>query len=213
MTPSKTMMLLALGLSISACGTENRGLESVHQPVVERSDYAFDVYGGPDGLAPQDESRVRGWFDSMQLSYGDKVSVDMAGAYGSTQARRDIAQIAASYGILLQEGAPATGGTIAPGTVRVIVSRLKASVPGCPDWSRTSGINFNNHAVSNYGCAINGNMAAMIADPEDLVRGKTGNIQVDSDLAGKAIKAYREADPTGKKGLKIEKTSGSGGQN
>jgi pilus assembly protein CpaD len=63
--------------------------------------------------------------------------------------------------------------------------------------------------LSNYGCATNSNLAAMIADPEDLVRGKTGGPQVDAALSGKAIKAYREAQPTGVKGLKVEETGGN----
>lgn len=210
MNAQKFSILLALGLSVAACGTDNRGVESVHQPVVSRSDYVFDVYGGPGGLAPTDESRVRGWFESLQLGYGDKVAVDTAGVYGGEEARRSVAQIAARYGILLQEAAPATPGEIAPGTVRVVVSRLKASVPGCPDWSKSSWHNFGNHSMSNYGCATNTNMAAMIADPEDLVRGKTGDSQVDAALSGKAIKAYREAEPSGNKGLKNERSGGNG---
>jgi pilus assembly protein CpaD len=63
--------------------------------------------------------------------------------------------------------------------------------------------------MSNYGCATNTNLAAMIADPEDLVRGKTGDSQVDAALSGKAIKAYREAPTTGTKGLKVETTGGN----
>lgn len=209
MNKVKLSALLSLSLALGACGTDNRGLESVHQPVVSRSDYAFDVYAGQGGIAPQDEARVRGWFDSLQLGYGDRISVDTGGVYGGEEARRAIGQVAARYGMLLQESAPATTGQIAPGTVRVVVSRLKASVPGCPDHSRPTDRSFGNHTASNYGCATNSNLAAMIADPEDLVRGKTGDARTDSITNSKAIKAYREAEPTGKQGLKVESTGGN----
>lgn len=204
-------ILLAAGFAVTACGGgsgfSSRGVESVHQPVVSRSDYVLDVYGGPDGLSPSDEGRVRGWFDSLQLGYGDRVSVDTS-SYGNEETRRSIGQIAARYGLLLQDGAPATRGEIAPGAVRVIISRLKASVPSCPDWSHTGSSNFGNKSTSNYGCAMNSNLAAMVADPEDLVRGKSGDTDVDAAVSSKAIRAYREAEPTGKGGLKAEKAGG-----
>ncbi|MGN6620411.1 MAG: pilus assembly protein CpaD, partial [Sphingomonas sp.] len=50
---SSILAMLAPTLLLAGCGgTVNRGLESVHQPVVSRSDYAFDVNTGGDGLAP-----------------------------------------------------------------------------------------------------------------------------------------------------------------
>ena len=43
----------------------------------------------------------------------------------------DVAQIASRYGLLLSDEAPVTGSPVAPGTVRIVVSRTRASVPGC----------------------------------------------------------------------------------
>lgn len=196
--------LIALGLATTACGTENRGVESVHQPVVSRTDYAFDVPTSADGLAAEEANRISGWFDSLKLGYGDKVSIDLSGGYGSRAARDIVASIAARYGLLLEDNAPLTGGDVAPGSVRVVVSRMKAAVPGCSDWGRPSDRNFDNHSLSNYGCAINGNLAAMIANPEDLVRGQPGTSSTDAATANKAIKTYRDKAPTGAQGLKQE---------
>ena len=44
---------------------------------------------------------------------------------------------------------------------------------------------------SNYGCAVNSNLAAMIADPTDLVLGQAGSVTGDADTSSKAIKVYR----------------------
>ena len=55
--------------------------------------------------------------------------------------------------------------------------------------------------MSNFGCAVNGNLAAMVANPEDLVHGREGSAVNDTLTATKAIDAYRKAEPTGNKGL------------
>ena len=51
-------------------------------------------------------------------------------------------------------------------------------------------------------------LAAMIADPNDLVLGQTGSSDGDSIASNKAIKAYRTAAPSGTQGLKTEKAGG-----
>jgi pilus assembly protein CpaD len=205
----KLLPLIALSLTVTACGgTENRGLESIHQPVVSRADYSFDLGAGNGGIGGTEANRLANWFDALQLGYGDRVSVDLPGGYDSSGAREQVAAVAARYGLLLQDTPPVTSGDVPLGSVRVIVSRLKASVPGCPDHSRSMEINFNHHADSNYGCATNSNLAAMIANPEDLIQGQTGNGSGSSAASSKAIKAYREAAPTSTKGLSRESAGG-----
>jgi pilus assembly protein CpaD len=61
---------------------------------------------------------------------------------------------------------------------------------------------------SNFGCATNSNIAAMIANPNDLVLGQEGTISGDAATASKAIKQYREAQPTGAGGLQDVNTKG-----
>jgi pilus assembly protein CpaD len=200
--------LVSLGIAVSACGTSSRGLESVHQPVVSRADYAFDVNTSGEGLAGIEAARLAGWFDALNLGYGDKIAVDFGGAYNDAGAKAAIASVAARYGLLLQDNAPMVAGALQPGTARVVVSRLKASVPSCPDWSSNKGPNFNNDSWSGFGCATNTNLAAMVADPEDFIRGKAGDVTIDTASSGKAVKAYRTAAPTGSGSLKAESTGG-----
>ena len=94
-----------------------------------------------------------------------------------------------------------TAGQVGPGNVRVVVSRTRASVPGCPNWNIRSQPNFDNRTISNFGCAVNSNLAAMVANPEDLVHGREGSGVGDAMTASKAVGAYRAAPPTGTKGL------------
>jgi pilus assembly protein CpaD len=202
--------LFALAMTLSACGgVGSRGLETVHQPVVSRNDYAFDVNTSAGGLASSDASRLAGWFDALQLGYGDKVSIDLGGNYNDGAARAAVATVAARYGLLIQDVPPALMGDVAPGSARVIVSRLKATVPSCPNWKGSSEPNFGNKASSNYGCATNSNLAAMIADPEDLVRGRGASGTTDAYTSAKGVLLYRNQKPTGEQGLKTE-TNGGG---
>ncbi|HEY0111652.1 MAG TPA: CpaD family pilus assembly protein [Allosphingosinicella sp.] len=202
--------LVALAASLSACSgnsagvasASNRGLDSINQPVVQRSDYVLDLPASYDGLAAGERGRLSAWFASLELGYGDRVWVDEA--QGPTRARDHVARVAADYGLLLSDGAPVTAGGVEPGAIRVIVSRSTATVPNCPNWERTGG---PSSTSSNYGCAVNSNLAAMVADPSDLVLGQAGS-GTDAKTASKAIKVYRDTAPTGAKGLGDTSTKG-----
>ena len=207
-TTLRIMTLASAALALSSCGTRNPGLESVHQPIVERGDYAFDVAADGEGLAAGETQRLAGWMASMRLGYGDRVAID--GNTANDGAVRDaIAAEAARYGLLVSDDVPVPTGAIAPGTARVIVSRMRASVPSCPDYTRVSGIEFEGNTNSNHGCGVNSNLAAMVAKPEDLVRGQPGASTSDAAVSFKAIEQLRKGPTTGAGGgLKAEVTKG-----
>jgi pilus assembly protein CpaD len=48
---------------------------------------------------------------------------------------------------------------------------------------------------------VNSNIAAMIANPEDLIHGREGTGVGDTATAAKAIELYRATPPSGSKGL------------
>lgn len=207
----RTLMLatgLAPALLLGACGgTVNRGLESVHQPVVSRADYTLDVATSGNRLAPGEAQRLAGWMESMRLGYGDRVAIDDPSPDG-TGIREDIGREVSRYGLLVSDETPLTDAPPTPGMVRVVVSRMTASVPGCPDFSRSNQPEFNSNTSSNHGCAINSNLAAMIGNPADLVRGQLGTGLTDAAVAGKAVNTYRSAPTTGAGGLKTESGGG-----
>ncbi len=143
------------------------------------------------------------WFDSLGLGYGDHVSVDQ----GTSAGREDVARVAAAYGLLMSQNAPVLEGDIPAGAVRVVVSRTTASVPNCPNFDKERG---PSSTSSNYGCAVNSNLAAMIADPNHLVLGQVGSVTGDANTSTKAIRVWRQTEPTGAKGLTNVTTSGRG---
>lgn len=198
------LVLIGATLALGACGPVNRGLESTHQPLVQQADYALDIPAGRLDRAEQD--RLAGWFDALRLGHGDRVSIDDPSGRGADRAM--IAAILSRYGVALQPtGAATPGGD--PDGVRVVVNRAFANVTGCPDWRRPSQPEFAGSTMSNFGCAVNSNLAAMVADPRDLVSGKEAE-PTDARTTVRAIKAYRDAKPTGTGDLKQQSTGGSG---
>jgi pilus assembly protein CpaD len=57
--------------------------------------------------------------------------------------------------------------------VELILERHLVTLPACPDWSRQSGTDFSNQPHSNFGCATQTNLGLMVAEPKDLVSGRT----------------------------------------
>ncbi len=183
MQGKKILIAALLSCGLAGCGSmsANTSLYSVHQPVVERTNYAIDVNTGyGSGLDSGEYRRVSEWFEALQLSYGDRISIDYGAANGNNELQQSVARLADTYGLRLTETAPLTAGDVSPGTARIIVTRSKASVPSCPANHTEASSNFNAGVSSNYGCSSHSNLAAMVADPEDLVRGRetapmTGN--------------------------------------
>lgn len=198
---------LALAPALADCGgiATNRGVDSLHVPAVERASFAIDLAPGPGGLPDAETRRFAGWLDALRLRFGDRVVIDDAA--GSEPARVLVSAFVAGAGLMPRIAAPGEAGA-APGSLRVLVTRAHASVPGCPDWSAKSDFNFNNAASSNYGCAVNGNLAAMVADPEHLLHGDEGADEAGAVRSRKAIELYRDAAPSGAKGLTQQSTSG-----
>ncbi|MBH1944781.1 CpaD family pilus assembly protein [Erythrobacter sp. YJ-T3-07] len=185
------MLTSALVLGLGGCSAPdfNRSLYSLNQPVVERTHYTLDVAAGPGGLPIPEQRRLAGWFEALDLDYGDRVAVEADTASPATIAA--VAGIVERYGLLLSEQAPVTEGFVEPGRTRVVVTRSVATVPTCPDWSDDGDGNFANATSRNYGCATNSNYAAMVANPEDLVRGQSSRGGSSVNGSTRAIEAYR----------------------
>jgi pilus biogenesis lipoprotein CpaD len=57
--------------------------------------------------------------------------------------------------------------------VELVLERHLVRLPPCPDWSRQSGLDYDNLPHSNFGCATQTNLGLMIDNPGDLARGRT----------------------------------------
>jgi pilus assembly protein CpaD len=210
----------ALGLTIAGCATgqppaltarSNYSVYSVHQPVVEHTNYVFDVRVDGDRVSDAELGRLGAWLQSINARYGDRISIDTPRGYQSAGARNDVGRVVNDFGLLLsEEGAPVTEGDIAPGTLRVVASRASAHVEGCPNYTNP-GIDSPVRTDSNYGCATNANLAAMIANPDDLVHGQEGTGRESAQTATRAVGSYRTRAPSGNQPLPSTTTRSSGG--
>lgn len=79
----------------------------------------------------------------------------------------------------------------------VVVSymRYEATSPRCGDFSMSLAQDYNNVASPNFGCAYQANMAAMIANPRDLIEPR-GETPVDATRRSVVIDKYRKGEVT-----------------
>lgn len=205
-----TVCALALSIGLAGCAgmPTNTSLYSEKQPVVERTNFTLDVDTTTAGLSISEQQRLNGWFEAMDLRYGDRVTIeDPANNAAVATAVNDLA---GRYGLIVSETAPTTAGFLQPGQARVVITRSTASVPDCPDWESKADSNYLNASSPGYGCATNSNLAAMIANPEDLLEGQKGDSETLVQTSNKAITSYREAEPTGAGGLQAAQGQGQG---
>ncbi|VWX46962.1 CpaD family pilus assembly protein [Novosphingobium sp. 9U] len=200
---------LALSASLAGCAgmPTNRSMNSVHEPVVERVNYTLDLATGNGGLSYPEQQRLAGWFEELGLRYGDTIALQ--DPMQSPETRGTIDALASRYGLNVSDTVPVSTGFVEAGTTRVVVTRSKAVVHGCPDWSGHSDANFHNGLSRNYGCATNSNLAAMIANPEHLVKGDGSQSDTTIMSSNKAINAYRAKTPSGSAELKASGTKGN----
>ncbi|KEO90350.1 pilus assembly protein CpaD [Erythrobacter longus] len=205
---------LALGVGLAGCSSgplteTNTSLYSVNQPVVERTNFTLDVDTDRSGLSISEQQRVNGWFETMDLRYGDRVTIEDP---SSNPAVADaVNQLAGRYGLIVEGVAPTTSGLLGAGQARVVITRSSATVPGCPNWEGRYDGNYRNETSKNYGCAVNSNLAAMVANPEDLLEGQSGTGETVIATGTKAIETFREAAPTGAGGLQQANQAQGGG--
>lgn len=206
-----TFTLLALSAGLGGCvgssQNSNRSLDSIHQPVVSQSNHHLDIasYGGE--VSPAEAQRVQEWLQAIDVRYGDQAVIEDEGLYGNPAATATLRNLLIERGvsnIAVSQGS----------TLRLHISRSIAYVPNCPDWTSRYTTDPANETSSNYGCATNSNLAAMVADPNDLVRGVASSSS-NTQQGVKAIQSYREKPVTGSQALKSTETSdvsGGGGQ-
>ena len=74
-------------------------------------------------------------------------------------------------------------------------TRYVAQASPCGDWSMDYAYNPKNVNPPNFGCAMQNNLAAMVADPADLVRPRTMD-PADADRRSVVLDKYRKGETT-----------------
>jgi pilus assembly protein CpaD len=150
----------------------------------------FDV--GEHKLTEHEADRLTAFLDEIGIKSSDKVVIDP----GSTRGGIVEPRIEAVTGFLGHRVSPNAmsithlGWAETDERMRIIVGRYLAIPPDCPNFVSPSHRNPNNLTSSNHGCANTTNLALMIADPGDLIRGK-GTSQMDASVGVAAVSRYR----------------------
>ena len=162
--------------------------------------------GGTTGLTDAQAQELDRFLARTLAGYGDVFSID-AGTDETAMSRRDaLASYLHSRGFTVSTEPAVYGGPLASDTVRIILNRYVVTPPPCPDWRQPSNPDFNNQSGSNFGCATETNLGLMVANPRDLVDGRSLGT-ADAENAAKAVQNYREDK------VKEPKTPSTGGSN
>ena len=150
-------------------------------------------FNSPANLLTNQESRSLDRFLSeIDVRPSDRLFVDIGPQSGEVVSD-------ARIGVINQQlrhyvpGAQAVAITGEKGTdrnIRLIVGRYVVLPPNCPNFSRPTNTNTGNYSDSNFGCSNQRNLGLMLANPGDLVRGRTLG-PADGESLSRGVRAYR----------------------
>lgn len=191
-------LCLCVGLALAGCTTpvsEWSDAESSKQIRVDYMRLQHDIAFAPGGadLAEGESGGLAIFLEQAEVEGGDHIFFQPASNDKLAAAR--IGQLTRE---LMQQGLGAT--TLPPSTavaadhMTVVVERYVATPPDCPNWSKSPSGDHSNTLPSNYGCADATNFGLMVADPRDLLVGRSlGPARGDPALSGYA--RYRNGKP------------------
>jgi pilus assembly protein CpaD len=169
---------------------------------VQLASFDHDIHfaRGAKSLTSAQAAELRYFLRSNGIGEGDSVVVEGSGVSALTGARQ--AGVMGELKQLRVDAAAGTDAKLAADSVRVHADHAVAVAPPCPDWSKPEADEPNNRTSSNYGCATEAILAAMIANPADLVKPKTTNM-ADGFVLAHGVELYRSGN--------LSKSIGAGG--
>jgi pilus assembly protein CpaD len=154
------------GNSISEDGARN------HPIAVEPSyrDLKVQYAGGAEGINAADAAKFDAFVADYRVHGNGSLGISVPSGAGSRAAISFFGERAALSGISRDKILVTTreAGNSDP---RVDVSYIAytAHTQACGDWSDDESFTMENHTSKNFGCAVQQNIAAMVADPRDLL--------------------------------------------
>ncbi|HZB92476.1 MAG TPA: CpaD family pilus assembly lipoprotein [Stellaceae bacterium] len=189
-----------LGLVLAACSSsDDTEVAPVTTPKQLKVDYTeltqpVGFVPGSARLESGEGARLDAFLDSsgvtpddhvyLQTASGDPLAAQRIGTLSHALAQRGIGA----------KALPATEHGIAANRLLVKVERYVVTLPNCPDWTKTPFEAHDNGVGSNFGCATVSDFGLMVADPHDLVVGRTLGPE-EGDPAIAAIERYRAGKP------------------
>ncbi len=154
------------GASISEDGARN------HPIAVEPSykDLKVQFAGGADGMSAEDAGKFDAFVADYRVHGNGSLAISVPSGAGSRAAITFFAERAAASGISRDKILVSTR-EAGNSDLRVDVSYITytARAVSCGDWSENLAFTADNLTPKNFGCSIQHNIAAMVANPRDLL--------------------------------------------
>ena len=209
--------ILAAGLPLGACGADRTVTGSTYPPdyrqrhpiVLAEAPRTLDVFVVPRAASIRVSARMSSLSRSSigataRAAHGadaGRVRREL-GAHRTLEAVREALESGGIPGGYLAVSTYLVADPRAASAIRLSFQRLQAKVAGkCGLWPQDLGVSnmsadFNNGPYWNLGCALQANVAAQVADPIDLVRGRQEG-RIDTLRRSKDIENLRQGkDPS-----------------
>ena len=175
-----------------------------HPISLAEQDEKLDVLvgAGDKGISLAQRSVIEGFVAQYKSNGSGPVQIMLPqGGTNAAAAKRVHADIVAALRkggvpsgyIITTSYAPASDGA---NPVRIAYRALAASTDQCGKWSEDLTKDTENKHYQDFGCSYQNNLAAMIANPADLL-GPRAMTQVDAAKRGEVIKKYQTAPAAG----------------
>jgi pilus assembly protein CpaD len=172
MHANRSLLVLALALFVGACApaTTYTDAEAPKRLKLDSATTQVELHFAPGtaSLSPADAAHLRQLAATGGIGPSDRVTVAAAGPPHLAEERvGSVSTLLLHYGVV----AIAEPVDVPPNRAVVEVTRTLVTLPPCPNWSKTSGMDYGNQPSSNFGCATATNLGMMIANPTDLASG------------------------------------------
>jgi pilus assembly protein CpaD len=210
MTNTMTKFFLVAGAAALLTGctglwngeAQNLSIAEEHPISVDSQVVTLTIPLGANGeLSSLDRARLRAFGEAyLNSGYGP---LTIMGPSGSSNDRNGQEQSAAARNYLNEigvdwsqmNGAAYRAGDDRSGELVLSYTHYVATPSACGVWKGMMKRDYANLRSPNYGCATQNNLAAMIADPHDLVA-PADETAPDAAMRIRAIQAYREGEVT-----------------
>lgn len=195
---------------LSACGPLHNDLtgpmtvEQAHPITVapEVANLTLPVPVGTKALTPELEAQARAFVAMYRARGHDGFMIAWpANGVNTANARRiaeQVKKLAHDEGVPSEEvmvgNYAAEPGTV--GGVNLSFTRYTATASPCGDWSHNANDSSENSTMPDFGCAMQNNVAAMVADPRDLLTPRPMEA-ADAERRATVIKTYRTGAAAG----------------
>ena len=159
-------------------------------------DLKIQFAGGADGMSSDDTIKFDNFLADYRAHGNGSLGISVPNGPASRAAITYFAERAAQTGISRDKILVSTR-DVANGDTRVDVTYIAytARTQACGDWSENESYSLDNSTPKRFGCSVQQNIAAMVADPRDLL-GPRRFDPADANRAGVIIENYEQGKPT-----------------